>query len=84
MSHLYISVRLKPSTNLKKACNFNPLDLASELRVKGVMKLLDDNLLAQAADDIGALGELGEEDMDFLNSLEEMAKEVDDEPNSID
>jgi hypothetical protein len=48
------------------------------------MKLLDDNLLAQAADDIGALGELGEEDMDFLNSLEEMAKEVDDEPNSID
>jgi hypothetical protein len=48
------------------------------------MKLLDDNLLAQAADDIGALGELGEEDMDFLNSLEEMAKEVDDEPGSID
>ena len=48
------------------------------------MKLLDENVLAEAADDIGALGELGEEDMDFLNSLEEMAKEVDDEPNSID
>ena len=48
------------------------------------MKLLDDNLLAQAADDIGALGELGEEDMDFLNSLEKMVKEVADEPNSID
>jgi hypothetical protein len=48
------------------------------------MKLLDDSILAQAADDIGALGELGEEDMDFLNSLEEMAKEVDDEPGSID
>jgi hypothetical protein len=48
------------------------------------MKLLDDSLLAQAADDIGALGELGEADMDFLNSLEEMAKEVDDEPGSID
>jgi hypothetical protein len=48
------------------------------------MKLLDDSILAQAADDIGALGDLGEEDMDFLNSLEEMAKEVDDEPGSID
>jgi hypothetical protein len=48
------------------------------------MKLLDDSLLAQAADDVGVLGELGEEDMDFLNSLEEMAKEVDDEPGSID
>ena len=48
------------------------------------MKLLDENVLAEAADDIGALGELGEEDMDFLNSLEKMVKEVADEPNSID
>ena len=48
------------------------------------MKLLDDNLLAEAADDIGAAGELAEEDKDFLNSLEEMVKEVEDEPNSID
>lgn len=48
------------------------------------MKLLDDNLLAEAADDIGASGQLAEEDKDFLNSLEKMAKEVDDEPNSID
>ena len=48
------------------------------------MKLLDDNLLAEAADDIGAAGELTEEDKDFLNSLEEMVKEVEDEPNSID
>jgi hypothetical protein len=48
------------------------------------MKLLDDNLLAEAANDIGAMGELTKEDMDFLNSLEEMVKEVEDEPNSID
>jgi hypothetical protein len=48
------------------------------------MKLLDDNLLVKVADDIGALGELTKEDMDFLNSLEEMVKEVEDEPNSID
>ncbi len=48
------------------------------------MKLLDDNLVAEAADDIGEKGELTEEDKDFLNSLEKMAKEVADEPNSID
>jgi len=48
------------------------------------MKLLDDNLLAEAADEVEAQGELAEEDKDFLNSLEEMAKEVGDEPNSID
>ena len=84
MSHLYISVHSEPSTNFKKACNFNLLDLALELRLKGVMKLLDDNLLAEAADDIGAAGELTEEDKDFLNSLEKMVKEVADEPNSID
>jgi hypothetical protein len=48
------------------------------------MKLLDDNLLAEAADDIEAWGELAEEDKDFLNSLEEMVKEVADEPDSID
>ena len=48
------------------------------------MKHLDDNLLAEAADDIRAEGELTEEDKDFLNSLEKMVKEVADEPNSID
>ncbi len=48
------------------------------------MKLLDDKLLAKAADDIEATGGLTEEDKDFLNSLEEMVKEVEDEPNSID
>ncbi len=48
------------------------------------MKLLDDNLLAGPSDDVEALGELAEEDKEFLNSLEEMAKGVDDEPNSID
>ncbi len=48
------------------------------------MKLLDENLLAEAADEIEASGELTEEDKDFLNSLEKMVKEVADEPNSID
>ncbi len=48
------------------------------------MKILDDNLLAEVADNVDAPGELTDEDKDFLNSLEEMAKEVDDEPNSID
>jgi hypothetical protein len=48
------------------------------------MKLLDDNLLAEAADNMDALGELTDEDKDFLNSLEEMAKEVENDPDSID
>ncbi len=48
------------------------------------MKLLDESLLAEAADDVEAPGELAEEDKDFLNSLEKMAKEVEDNPNSID
>jgi hypothetical protein len=48
------------------------------------MKLLDDSLLAEATNDIKAPCELPEEDKDFLNSLEKMAREVADEPNSID
>ena len=51
------------------------------------MKILDENELAEAADDTKApdeLGKLGEEDKDFLNSLEKMVKEVEDEPGSID
>jgi len=48
------------------------------------VKLLDDNLLAEATNDSEAPGELIEEDKDFLNSLEEMVKEVEDEPGSID
>jgi hypothetical protein len=48
------------------------------------MKLLDENVIAEVADDIKAPGESGEEDKEFLNSLEEMAGEVKDEPGSID
>jgi hypothetical protein len=48
------------------------------------MKLLDDDVLAEVPDDIMAPGEVAEEDMDFLNDLEEMAKEVEDDPDSID
>jgi len=48
------------------------------------MNLLDDNLPAEAVDDVEGSGESGEEDKNFLNDLEEMAKEVEDDPNSID
>jgi hypothetical protein len=48
------------------------------------MKLLDDNVLAEFADDVEVPDELAEEDKDFLDSLEKMAKEVQDEPNSVD
>ena len=48
------------------------------------MNLLDENVLAEVTDETKAQDELGEEDKDFLNSLEEMAKEVEDEPDSID
>ena len=46
--------------------------------------LLDDKLLAEVADDTEAPGELGEEEKDFLKSLEKMVEEVKDEPGSID
>ena len=50
------------------------------------MKLLDENLLAEIADDTEAPGKLAEaeEDKDFLKNLEKMAEEVKDEPDSID
>ncbi len=48
------------------------------------MKLLDQNVLAEVADDIKVPGELAEIDKEFLNNLEEMAKEVEDDPGSID
>jgi hypothetical protein len=48
------------------------------------MKLFDENLLAEIANDTEAPGDLGEEDQDFLKSLEKMVNEVKDEPNSID
>jgi hypothetical protein len=48
------------------------------------MKILDENELAEAADNTKAPGELGGDDKDFLESLEKMVKEVEDEPGSID
>jgi len=48
------------------------------------MKLLDENVLAEVTDDIEAPGELAEDNKDFLESLEKMAGEVEDEPDSID
>jgi len=48
------------------------------------MNLLDEDLLAEGADDVEPPGELTEEGNDFLKSLEEMANEVKDDANSID
>jgi len=48
------------------------------------MNLLNEGLLAEAAEDAEAPGELGEEDKDFLNCLEKMVEDVRDEPGSID
>ncbi len=48
------------------------------------MKLLDEDLLAEGADDVEPAGELGEEDEDLLKDLEKMAEEVEDDANSID
>ena len=45
---------------------------------------MDEELLAEAAEDAEAPGELGEEDTDFLNCLEKMVEDVRDEPGSID
>jgi hypothetical protein len=49
-----------------------------------MMKLLDDNVLAEVEDETKTPGESGEDEKDFLSDLEEMAKEVEDDPNSID
>jgi len=43
------------------------------------MKLLDENLLAEIANDTEVSNELGEGDTDFLKNLEKMAQEVEDE-----
>jgi hypothetical protein len=48
------------------------------------MKLLDENLLAEVADNTEAPSKLPEEDKDFLTSLEKMAEGVKDEADSID
>jgi hypothetical protein len=48
------------------------------------MQLLDENLLAEIANDTEVPGELGEEDKDFLESLEKMVEGVKDESGSID
>jgi len=48
------------------------------------MNLLDEELLAEAAEGAEAPGELGDEDKDFLNCLEKMVEGVKDEAGSID
>ena len=43
------------------------------------MKLLDENELAELANDIETCKALGEDDKDFLKGLEKMAQEVEDD-----
>ena len=43
------------------------------------MKLLDENELTELANEIEASKDSGDEDKEFLNSLEKMAEEVEDE-----
>ncbi len=46
------------------------------------MKLLDDNLFEEVADDTKPSNGLGEEDKDLLKRLERMAEEVEDEADN--
>ena len=48
------------------------------------MSPLEENLFMKLVDDTEGQGELAEEDKDFLESLEKMAQEVEDEADSID
>jgi hypothetical protein len=47
------------------------------------MKLLDDNLFIEDLDDTEAMGELAEEDKDFIKRLEKMAGEVEDDADNF-
>jgi hypothetical protein len=67
--------------DLKKTCNFNLLNLASELPLvpEEEMTPMDQNLFIKLADDIEVSGELTAEDKELLRSLEKMATEIDSE-----
>jgi hypothetical protein len=67
--------------NFKKACNFNILDLASELPLvpQEEMTLMNKNLFVKLTDDIEVSGQLTAEDKELLKSLETMAEEIDGE-----
>ena len=67
--------------NFKRACNFNLLDLASELPLvpQEEMTLMDKNLFVKLTGDIDVSGELTAEDKELLKSLETMVEEIDGE-----
>lgn len=48
------------------------------------MKLLDEDLLAEGAEDVEPPDELSEVNGNLLKDLEKMAEEVEDDANSID
>jgi hypothetical protein len=70
--------------NFKRACNFNVLDLASELPLvpKEEMTPMDKNLFVKLTDDIEVSDRLTAEDKELLKSLETMAAEIESEADN--
>ena len=70
---------LQTFLDFKRACNFNVLDLASELPlVPGEERTtMDKNLFVKLADDIEVSDRLTAEDKELLKSLETTAEEID-------
>jgi len=67
--------------DFKRSCNFNVLDLASELPLtpKEEMTPMDQNLFIKFTDDIEVSDGMTAEDKELLKSLEKMATEIDGE-----
>jgi len=75
---------LQTLLDFKRSCNFNVLDLASELPLvpKEEMTPMDQNLFIKLTDDIEASGEFTAEDKELLKSLEMMAAEIEREADN--
>jgi hypothetical protein len=73
--------RFQPLLCFKNVYNFELLHLASELPLipKGERTPMDENLFVKVADDTEVSHGLAEEDKDFLDGLEKMAEELEDE-----
>ena len=87
MTILVSSLHICPLQTLldfKRSCNFNVLDLASELPLvpKEEMTPMDQNLFIKLTDDIEASGEFTAEDKELLKSLEMMAAEIEREADN--
>jgi len=75
---------LQTLLDFRRSCNFNVLDLASELPLvpKEEMTPMDQNLFIKLTDDIEASGEFTAEDKELLKSLEMMAAEIEREADN--